>query len=93
MARIRYSQEQFFRLMDMVTEQGGRHLDEPHLPMYVKDWTGDMRESEEIVYCGQDTMFSVPYFYKEGEKREAVMCALCDMMGYMPKFAAAMEAQ
>lgn len=92
MARMRYSQAQFFKLMDLVTDQGGRHLDRPHAPVQTK-WTGKLRKTEKIVYCGQDTLFAVPYLDRGGTTREAVMCALCDRMGNMPRFATAMEAQ
>ena len=77
----------------MVTDQGGHHLDRPHRPLLVKQWTGDKRKPEKIVYCGQDTLFAVPYTCKDGATREATMCALCDMMGHMPRFSAAMEAK
>ena len=92
---MNYTPEQFFRLTELVQEQGGVHVDELCAAREY-DLTGPKgRRPGKKLYmpgCGNYSIFSIPY---EGEKKERVevkLCAVCDDLGVTPRFNACLEA-
>lgn len=87
-----YTHDQFYRLIELVESEGGYLLDEPHEPGSTF-FEGDNAASGEarLSGCGEDTLFAVPYINRYQEPDSAVLCASCDMMGLMPRFAKVME--
>lgn len=91
---MRYSQNEFFKLVDAVEDQGGKLLPEIHENVYHTQFCGDKIKGEEVVYCGEEALLEIPY---EGTDRNGVelgvqpikVCAVDDMVGRWPRFAAA----
>jgi hypothetical protein len=89
-----YSQNEFFRLMEAIEDQGGEHLDQTHDPIYHTDLAGDNPKVKgfEMVYCGLDVLFEIPYegLDKNGDEigvQPITACAVDDWIGRWPRFA------
>ena len=82
---MKYSSDEFFRLVDEVSRQGGVHLDETHDRVFHTKLTGKEVAGAEVVYCGEAALFEVPY--DEGDAVK--VCAVCDRIGLWPRNAAA----
>lgn len=88
---MKYTQDEFFRLMEAIEEEGGEHLDETHDAMYHTKFTGDKMKGLEVHYCGLDVMFDVPYVGLDinGQPMQVQpvkVCAVDDMVGRWPRF-------
>lgn len=91
---MRYTQDEFFRLMQAIEDQGGTHLDQTHDPVYHTEFAGSHPQAKgvEITYCGLDVMFEVPYegLDKHGADlgvQPVEVCAVDDWVGRWPRFA------
>lgn len=102
-----YTYEEFERLIEEIERQGGEYLDRMHIPrvdQMVRRKRGSGPEGEvvdepevEATGCQQIALFNVPYPRRVGGNDEVLeigwheMCAGCDNLGDMPRFASAME--
>lgn len=93
---MHYDQDEFYRLLDAVEEQGGAHLDGDHEPHLHTKLTGDSPEyqSIEVKYCGVPALVEVPYepldkFGNVQPVQPVKVCLIDDWMGLWPRFRAA----
>ena len=87
--RDRYTQDEFLRLIEAVEDQGGQYLDEHCKPVRAFDFTGDVPLKERdkaLSYCGQPSLFDVPYEDEHGGQGKIKVCAVDDGMGMWPRF-------
>lgn len=95
---MKYEPEQLGKLMDMVEAEGGRHLDDKMCKMRTfRITTGPKPVTANLPGCGNRTIFEIPYdVHLKGTNAKALgtveMCAVCDCMGLMPRYAEAMSA-
>lgn len=90
---MEYSPEEFFRLTQLVEDQGGELLDKQCLGERYK-FTGHVGKGKSVYLarCGNSgTTFEVPYEDPNGTMRPVELCAVCDDLGQMPRFKAAMQ--
>lgn len=86
---MKYSQNQFMRLIEAVEDQGGSYLDESCKPVRAFEFTGPnkLKESEKALnYCGNQSMFEIPYEDEHGGKGTIKLCAVEDDLGNWPRF-------
>lgn len=87
-----YERDEFFRLMELIEDQGGTHLNEVHEnvhhPALVNDAGG---KGITVVYCGEAACFEIPYeaLGDLGVLTTAKVCAVDDWLGLWPRYAAA----
>jgi hypothetical protein len=92
---FKYRQDEFFRLVETIENQGGSFLDETHDPVYHNKLTGDQLMGHEIKHCGENALFEVAYepggaaSAALGEMRLLKVCAFCDRIGAWPRHAEA----
>lgn len=91
---MKYSRQEFFRLMEAIEEDGGEHLDKVHEHSNFTAFSGGPVQDVQLGYiknCGESALFSVPYisFLNNNDLRELEVCAKDDMMGLWPRFASA----
>lgn len=79
---MKYNHDEFVELIEVVEAQGGTLLDDPHAVKVTKHTTPRGEMTVRTSGCGAYSMFEVPV---EGGK-PAVLCAVCDNMGMMPRF-------
>ena len=85
---MKYTEDEFFRLMAEVQKQGGYHVDETHKDVYHKSFTGNLTTEGvppdgTIGYCNNNALFKVPYI---GSDKKITVCAVDDCMGLWPRF-------
>lgn len=84
---MKYSQEQFFRLLNTVEAQGGTYLDKVHEDSYYPELSGGAVtdvQMQHLANCRESALFSVPY-----DGGELEVCAKDDMLGLWPRFKSA----
>lgn len=90
---MNYDRAQFFRLLDVVEQQGGTLLDKIHEHSVYDKFCGGPPRDVQFGYmknCGESALFEIPYLsYVDGEPHSVEICAKDDMMGLWPRFAAA----
>lgn len=81
---MKYTQEQFFRLLNEVEAQGGTYLDKVHEDSYYTELCGgpvtDV-QMQHMANCRENSLFTVPY-----DGGELEVCAKDDMIGLWPRF-------
>lgn len=89
-----YTQDEFFRLMESVAGQDGRYLNAIHEHVYHEELSGgpvhDVLQGQ-VKYCNESALFEVPYesHHESNTVATVRICAICDRMGLMPRFASA----
>lgn len=88
---MKYNEDEFFRLMEAVEADGGKHIDEPHTDA-VHEMTGNLLKKQSVHYCGSPVQFEVPYRFGTGSSEVLALgtfCAIDDCMGRWPRYASA----
>lgn len=102
---MKYTPEQFFRLAELVQDQGGVQVDEL-CSMRSYDLTGPKGKEPgkklHLPGCGNYSIFSIPYEGSSVTEEDGTvkslpggdirLCAVCDDLGITPRFASAMAA-
>lgn len=94
---MRYSEEQFFALMDEIEFQGGEHCQHSHAPdsFRLKLHPDGPEKVRETTGCNNPTLFDVSYALPStaavAKMGKARVCAVCDNIGQWPRFAHALE--
>jgi hypothetical protein len=86
-----YTKPEFLRLIEEVERQGGTYTDVSH-DVIVHDDLFQTEDAPLIVQnCGEAALFDVPYepMGHDGTLDVVRLCAVDDLMGLMPRFAAA----
>lgn len=98
MQKIEYTPEQLGQLMDIVEAEGGTHLDDEMCKMRTyRITTGPKPITANLPGCGNRTLFEIPYdVFHPGTNAKSLgtvkVCAICDAMGWMPRYMGAMTA-
>jgi hypothetical protein len=95
---VEYSPTQYTRLLELIEEQGGEHLDELCVSRgHVFDPSPSNGVGKVITMpgCGNYSIFLIPFESEMqgglGLLETAKLCAVCDGLGFKPRFAEAMK--
>lgn len=85
---MHYTKDQFFRLVEAVEDQGGTYLDDL-CSHRTYELLGDKARYKTVTIggCGEVALFEMAYEDMHGGVGPITMCAVCDSMGLMPRFA------
>ncbi len=90
---MKYTREEFFRLMEAIEADGGEHLDKVHEHSNYLEFVGGPTKDVAQSYhrnCGESALFEVDYQPIHGDTLERMeVCAVDDWMGRWPRFASA----
>ena len=83
---MKYSQEEFFDLMERVENEGGEHLDDI---CGVRQYTFSGPHTKPLTDPGHGevTLFKIPYLHEDDSTAgELTVCAVDDDMGRWPRY-------